>query len=494
MAMDNDSRRSGPAVSEFSYRSRVILGKENIRRISLLDYVCELQSEDCREIPGQICGIRVRVRDGNANFHSARLVTLGVFSRQHDKLRNSFLSPGHDSTRLPPLRRDGQVPHDYVMSDHQRYNAIVLGLGAMGSATLCQLALRGWRVLGLDQFSQGHSLGSSHGDSRIIRETYFEHPLYVPLVRRAHELWRELEERSRTALMTINGGLMIGTPDGVVVSGTLRSATEHGLPYEILSPETTRDRFPAFRLADDLVAVLDPRAGYLDPEECNKAHIGVAREAGAEVRFDELVREWIPDGEGVRVTTSAGTYLADRLVIAGGAWNAALLPELQLPLTVERQSVFWLEPEVEAEQYNRAQFPIYAYEYTPGNICYGFPRLARGVKASVMHGGEMAAHPDAIRRTVDEREAQPLRNALRPVLPALAEATVRESGVCIFTNTPDHDFIVDFHPDHPQVLVSSACSGHGFKFASALGEVHADLLTTGRARFDLSPFRIDRWR
>ena len=378
------------------------------------------------------------------------------------------------------------------MTDQKRYNAIVLGLGAMGSATLCQLALRGWRVLGLEQFPQGHSLGSSHGDSRIIRETYFEHPLYVPLVRRAHELWRELEERSGAALMTINGGLMIGPPDGVVVSGTLRSVAEHDLPHEVLTPEATRERFPAFHLAEDLVAVLDPRAGYLDPEECNRAHIDVAREAGAEVRFNEP-GQWMPDGNGVRVTTADGSYLADRLVIAGGAWSGELLRELQLPLTIERQSVFWLEPDADAEQYNRAQFPIYAYEYKQGNICYGFPRLARGVKASVMHDGETSEQVDRVRRTIDEKEVVPLRNALRPVLPALAEAAVRESSVCIFTNTPDRDFIVDFHPDYPQVLVSSACSGHGFKFASALGEVHADLLTTGRARFDLSPFRIDRW-
>ena len=379
------------------------------------------------------------------------------------------------------------------MTDQQRYHAIVLGLGAMGSATLCQLALRGWRVLGLEQFAQGHPLGSSHGDSRIIRETYFEHPLYVPLVRRAHELWRELEERSGRALMTINGGLMIGPPDGVVVSGTLRSATEHHLPHELLTAEETRKRFPAFNLPDDLVAVLDPRAGYLDPEACNEAHIDAARQAGAEARFNEPAQEWMPDGEGVRVTTPAASYLADRLVIAGGAWSADLLRELELPLVIERQSVFWLEPDVGTERYNRAQFPIYAYEYKTGSICYGFPRLARGVKASVMHDGEPSEHPDRVRRTVDEREAGPLRDALRPILPDLAGAAIRESNVCIFTNTPDHDFIVDFHPDYPQVLISSACSGHGFKFASALGEVHADLLTTGNARFDLSPFRIDRW-
>jgi len=372
------------------------------------------------------------------------------------------------------------------------YNAIVLGLGAMGSATLCQLALRGWRVLGLDRFPAGHSLGSSHGDSRIIRETYFENPLYVPLVQRAHELWRELEERSGARLMTINGGIMIGPRDGVVVSGSLKSAAEHGLPHELLTPEATRERFPAFRLADDLVAVWDPRAGFLDPEASNSAHIDVAREAGAEAHFDEPVLAWAADGTGVRVKTARGDYFADHLVVAGGAWNAELLRDLELPLTVERQSVFWLEPDV-LETYDAARFPIYAYEYKPGSICYGFPRLPRGVKASVMHGGEISQDPDRVRRTVEEAEVEPLRDALRPVLPGLVTAAVRESGVCIFTNTPDHDFIVDFHPEHPQVLVSSACSGHGFKFAAALGEAQADLLMTGRARYDLSPFRIDRW-
>ena len=379
------------------------------------------------------------------------------------------------------------------MTDPRHYNAIVVGLGAMGSATLCHLAQRDWRVLGLEQFSPGHALGSSHGDSRIIRETYFEHPLYVPLVQRARDLWWELEERSGVSLMTIPGGIMIGPPDGMVVSGTLRSAIEHDLPHEVLTPGETEARFPAFHLADDLVAVFDPRAGYLDPEACNKAHLDAARDAGAEARFNERVLEWKPDGAGVRVTSGAGSYIADRLVLAAGAWSGELLRALNPPLTVERQSVFWLEPQSHGALYDRARFPIYAYEYQAGSICYGFPRLPRGVKASVMHGG-VTTHPDRVTRTVDENEVKPLRAALRPVLPGLAEATVRESGVCLFTNTPDHDFIIDFHPDYPQVLISSACSGHGFKFASAIGELQADLLTKGEARFDLSPFRIDRWR
>lgn len=374
------------------------------------------------------------------------------------------------------------------------YDAIVVGLGAMGSATLYHLALRGQRVLGLEQFSPGHHLGSSHGDSRVIREQYFEHPLYVPLVQRAYELWRALEESHGRSLMTINGGLMIGPPEGMVVAGTLRSAAEYNLPHEVFTGDELHKRYPAFSLADGLVAVLDPHAGYLDPEACNAAHIGLGRRAGAEVHFDEPVMEWAADGDGVRVTTEAGTYRAGRLLLSAGAWNQKLLNELTLPLAVERQVAFWLQPQESSASYDKSRFPIYAYEFTPGLICYGFPRLPRGVKSSIMHGGEIVPSPHEVRRTVEEDEIEPVRDALRAILPELAEAATTESSVCLFTNTPDHDFIVDFHPRYPQVLISSSCSGHGFKFASALGELQADLLTTGTSRFDISPFRINRFR
>jgi sarcosine oxidase len=379
------------------------------------------------------------------------------------------------------------------MTQQRSYDVIVVGLGAMGSATLFHLARRGVRTLGLEQFGPGHSMGSSHGDSRIIRETYFEHPLYVPLVQRAHELWRELEGVSGKPLMKIVGGLMIGPPDGMVVSGTRRSAREHGLPHEVLNAREVAERFPAFRLESDLMAVLDPRAGYLDPEACNREHIAGAVAAGAETHFGEAVLAWSATNAGVRVETRSATYSAGRLLLAGGAWNPALAEGLQLPLSVERQSVFWFEPSGSPEWYDSPLFPIYALEFKPGVICYGFPRLPRGVKASVMHDGPMVPGPEHVDRQVGDEEVEPLRVALRPILPELAKSRVRESGVCLFTNTPDHDFIIDFHPAYPQVLVSSPCSGHGFKFASAIGELQADLLTSGHSRFDTSPFRIDRW-
>jgi len=160
---------------------------------------------------------------------------------------------------------------------------------------------------------------------------------------------------------------------------------------------------------------------------------------------------------------------------------------------VERQTVFWFEPPTPRSEYEPRHFPIYAYEFKPGVICYGFPELAKGVKASVMHDGQIAATPEAVDRLVSESDAAPLRAALSRVLPALARSTIRGSTTCIFTNTPDHDFVIDFHPAHPNVLISSPCSGHGFKFASAIGELQADLLTRGESRFDLTPFRIGRF-
>ncbi|MFL5595790.1 MAG: N-methyl-L-tryptophan oxidase [Gemmatimonadaceae bacterium] len=378
------------------------------------------------------------------------------------------------------------------MGESHTYDTIVVGLGAMGSATLLHLARRGQHVLGLEQFTPGHTLGSSHGDSRIIRETYFEHPQYVPLVQRAHELWRDLEETTGTSLMRINGGLMIGPPDGMLITGTLRSAREHHLAHEVLSPDEVLARYPAFELAANLVAVLDPRAGYLDPEACIRAHLEGARLGGASTRFDETMLSWAPDGDGLRITTSRATYLSERLVLAAGPWTCQLAPELGLPLAIERQTVFWFEPDARIS-YDEQSFPIYAYEFKPGTLCYGFPRMPRGVKASIMHDGASVSDPLNVVRTVGDTEVDALRIALRPILPSLADARVRETAVCLFTNTPDHDFLIDFHPRNPRVLISSPCSGHGFKFASAIGELQADLLIDGTTRFDLSPFSLSRW-
>lgn len=378
----------------------------------------------------------------------------------------------------------------------RRFDVIVAGLGAMGSATACHLALRGRRVLGLDRWAPGHTFGSSHGDSRIIREAYFEHPMYVPILRRAYQLWRELEARSGETLLREIGGLMIGPPDGMLVTGTLRSAAEFGIAHDVLSSADVRARHPAFHLQRDEVAVLDRRAGYLDPDRCNAAHLRVAASAGATLRFDEPVRSWTASEDGVRVETSAGSYVADHLVLSVGARMPQLAFDARLPLAVERQLLFWLEPDVTDARFDPASFPIYLYEYAAASgfsWCYGFPRLPRGIKAAVMHKGETVADADLVRRSVDNGEVEPLRRALSTLLPDVARAPVRESAVCLFTNTPDLHFVIDVHPAHSRVVLSSACSGHGFKFASAIGEIQADLVTTGRSAFDLGAFKATRF-
>jgi sarcosine oxidase len=363
----------------------------------------------------------------------------------------------------------------------------------MGSATAYHLAKRGQRVLGVEQFSPGHTQGSSHGDSRIIREQYFEHPQYVPLVQSAYVLWRELEKETGGHLMSIHGGLMMGPRDSMVVSGTIRSAVEHGLPYELLSADEIRARFPAFKPLGDTYGVFDPHGGILDPDACNRAHLDQARAHGAHLNYGEAVTGWTAGGDHVEVRTRFGSYSARHLVITAGSWTRQLLGDVPVPLAVERQVLFWFDVPRDRQDFARDHFPIYAYQYSPETFCYGFPRMLRGAKAAIMHKGEKYSSPEQVRRTIDPTEVEPLREALRPILPDLADAPIREAIVCLFTDTPDGDFLIDRHPEHRNVLISSPCSGHGFKFASAIGEAQADLITEGKSRFDLSPFSLSRF-
>ncbi len=361
----------------------------------------------------------------------------------------------------------------------------------MGSAAAYHLTRRGYRVLGLDRFRPPHPYGSSHGQTRIIREAYFEHPLYVPIVQRAYELWSELEREVGRTLFRQTGGLMIGVPDGVLVAGARRSAEAHHLPHEILSASAVRDRFPAFRPTEEMVAVWEPRAGILFPEACIEAHLELASARGAELRFEEPVRAWEPDGDGVRVWTSRDAYRGGRLLLSVGAWATQLLQDLELPLTVERQTLFWFRPRAHPERFGPDRCPIYIWEYEPDRFFYGFPDLGTGVKTARHHEGEIT-DPDTVRREVASEEAEAIRTLLGRYLPG-ADGLLLDSEVCLYTNTPDGHFLIDAHPAYPQVCIASPCSGHGFKFASAIGEILADLLLDGRSRFDLSPFRLDRW-
>src|SRR5262245_60281842 len=372
------------------------------------------------------------------------------------------------------------------------FDAIIVGLGAMGSAVASHLARRGKRVLGLDRFSPPHTLGSSHGQTRIIREAYFEHPLYVPLVQRAYELWTDLEKEAGRNVFRQTGGLMIGRLGGVVAGGAKRSADEHRLRYEMLSAAEIRRRFPALQPLDEMVAVWEPRAGILLPEACVETHLTLARRHSATLQTDEAVLRWEPAAHGISVVTKKSTYTAAKLLLTAGSWIQSLVPDLNLPFAVERQVLYWFAPKRNPDYFGPARCPIHLWEHQPGRYFYGFPDLGEGVKVASHHEGEITS-PDSINREVVTAEIEGMRQIVRKFLPD-ADGPLRSAVVCMYTNTPDEHFFIDWHPAHPQVLIASPCSGHGFKFSSAIGEVVTELLVQGKSRFDLSLFRHRSWR
>jgi sarcosine oxidase len=368
-------------------------------------------------------------------------------------------------------------------------DVIVVGLGAMGSAALFHLAQRGVRAIGFDRYTPPHTLGSTHGLSRIIREAYYEHPRYVPLVQRAYELWADLERRSARRLFHQTGGLMIGDERGVLVSGALRSAREHGLDHELLSAAEVHRRFPGFVLPNEMSGMFEPRAGILDPEACVGAHLDLAVAGGAEVRSNDPVLEWRASGDRIRVVARSGEYSAARVALCAGAWNPALMADDTVSLRVERQVMNWFIPARDPELFMPARCPIAMVEYEPDRIFYFVPDGGDGVKAAIHHEGE-TTEPDRVRREIAEDDVAPAEQMLRKYLPAAA-GRHRASATCLYTNTVDGHFLFAPHSRDANVLIVSACSGHGFKFASAIGEAIADLVM-GLPRPDLAPFGRQR--
>lgn len=371
------------------------------------------------------------------------------------------------------------------------YDVAIAGLGAMGSAAAYDAARRGARVIGFDRYAPPHTLGSSHGETRIIREAYFEDPAYVPLVQRAYDRWHELEMATDRQLLRHTGGLMIGAIDSVLVRGALASARQHDLPHEILSADDVRRRFPAFHLPEEHVAVWEPRAGVLAPEQCIDAHLQLALRFGAELHTHEPVASWEADGDGVRIVTPQGVYRAARLILATGAWLVPAAAEIGVPLIPSRQTLHWFRPAVALERFDPDRFPIYLWEHDAERWIYGFPALGGRIKVARHHGGEPAT-PDGLDRAVRPAEIADVRAPFAALLPG-ADGEWRESAVCLYTNTPDGHFLLDRHPVYPQVVLVSACSGHGFKFASAIGEVAADLALDGHTRSDIGLFRLARF-
>lgn len=382
------------------------------------------------------------------------------------------------------------------MAAETNFDVIVIGLGGMGSATVYQLAQRGQRVLGLEQFTPPHNRGSSHGKSRIIRQAYFEHPSYVPLVLRAYELWQQLEQETNQSILSLTGGLMLGRANSTIVQGSLHSAQQHRLAYELLDTADIHKRFPLLLPDPETVALYEPNAGFVRPERAISAYLQQATQFGATLRFQEPVLDWDATDQGVQVITPFAQYQAAKLVIAPGAWATQML-KLDLPLVVERQVLYWFEPLSNLEQFKAEHLPIYVWETQDGTQFYGFPAhgdRSEGVKVSFFRGGQIERRctPATIDRTVHEAEIETMRKCLKQYIPTLNGRLV-DTVICMYTTTPDEHFVIGLHPDYPQVVIASPCSGHGFKFASVIGEILADLAIEAHTHHPLDLFQPSRF-
>jgi sarcosine oxidase len=371
------------------------------------------------------------------------------------------------------------------------FDAVVIGLGAMGSAAVASLARRGRRVVGIDKYAPGHDRGSSHGATRIIRLGYFEHPSYVPLLRAAYPLWRDLAAKSGLSLLNITGIVEIGAPDSDLIAGTLRSSLMHGLAHEVLDHAALMRRFPTFRVPAGFVGVFQPDGGFLRAEQAIQAQLALAREAGAQLRVGEEVIAVEPRGVGVRVVTRSGVLDAGCAVVAAGPWVKSLLPGLPAPIWVTRQVLGWFEPRDRA-LFAPGRFPVFLLQNADG-IFYGFPDDgASGVKVAKHHHADESVGPDRCERAVSAADEAMIRAVLAAHLPD-ANGRRLAATTCLYTMTPDGDFILDRLPGHEAIIVASPCSGHGFKFAPVIGEILADLAVAGSTSHDISRFAFARF-
>ena len=373
-----------------------------------------------------------------------------------------------------------------------RYDVAVVGIGGMGSAALAHCAARGASVIGIEQFGIAHDRGSSHGKSRMIRKAYFENPAYVPLVLRAYDLWRELERDADEELLRITGVLAVGAESSRIVQRTVHTATQHGLPVEQLSRREIESRYPMLKLQRDELGVFEIDGGVLDPEMAISAHASVAEAAGAKLNCHVAMQSWEPTSAGFELRLSDGSQLHTRtLVLTAGAWLQPLLQSLGAATIVQRNVQVWFTPRDTA--YTAGRFPSFLLDRPelPAPL-YGFPDFGAGVKAA-FHGYGDSTQADQLDRSVDEaRDVAPVADALEAWMPGAAHQ-FRAAKPCMYTLTTDHDFIVDRHPQHPNLILCGGFSGHGFKFAPVIGEIAADLALGGGTRHDIEFLSLRRF-
>ena len=370
------------------------------------------------------------------------------------------------------------------------WDAIVVGLGGVGSSAAMHLAKQGVRVLGIDQYPPAHDRGSSHGKTRIIRQAYFEHPSYVPLLRRAYELWERLEADSRCKLFHRVGLVEMGPKDGIVIPGVLQSAQQYGLAIEHLHVSEVNRRWPGIGGRQDWQAVIEKNAGFLKVEDCVRAHLRLAMDAGANLMHEVAVRDWKIEGDGVKVTTDHGTERAGRLLIAGGPWSHLIIEELSVNLKVLLKQLYWFESDISGFD-EPDGFPCFFHE-TPKGMFYGFPSLGDSAVKVARHSGGLVIDGPGDIVDQDEEDHRLVAAYVHEYLNGVSQRLVSRAK-CYYTTTPDEHFVIDHLPGQPQVVMIAGLSGHGFKFTSVLGEVASQLLLNGQPPFDLDLFRFDRF-
>jgi sarcosine oxidase len=372
------------------------------------------------------------------------------------------------------------------------FDVAVAGLGGIGSAIAAHCATRGASVIGLEQFNPVHDRGSSHGRSRMIRQAYFEDAAYVRLVLRSYELWRELEQKTAEQLLRITGVLSVGEEGSEIISGTKRSATEHALRLETLSRRQVQERYPMLRLLPDEVALFEPDGGVLNPERAVDAHLKMARAAGADLRFHTAMRSWEATEKGVTIVLEDETRISARtFILSLGPWFKETLDALGVPLRIQRNVQAWFSPS--STSYNAGLFPAFLLDRAglPAPL-YGFPDFGDGVKAA-FHGFGQLTIADELDREVDNaRDVAPIAAAMEEWMPGAA-AEFREAKPCMYSLTPDGNFVIDRHPQHPNVVLCGGFSGHGFKFAPVIGEIAADLALDGQSRHRIDFLSLQRF-
>lgn len=374
------------------------------------------------------------------------------------------------------------------------YDLIIVGGGAFGSSTAFYAAQTGLKVLVLERFDRGHALGSSHGESRIIRKAYFEHPDYVPLLHRSYELWRELESLSGRKLMTLCGLLLSGKPEGMAIAGARTAAALHGLPIESPSRAEIQSRFPGFRIPEEHEVVYEADGGVLAVEACVDAFQTAAEQSGAEFRWNQCVTGWNSDGKTVSVACGDETIEAGSLVISAGAWAAGMLAEIPgIPrLEVLRKLMFWFP--VRSDRYRIENGGPGFYFEMPGGDFYGIPCLdGKTIKVSQHSGGEVISDPARLDRDVAPEDLEPVAEFVRQQLPEVNPEPVRSSA-CMYTVTPDHHFVVDRSPEHANVFIAAGFSGHGFKFVPIIGEALAELVVNGKTELPIGFLGLGRFK